>query len=84
MQCSYFNGYMCAVYGIVFCKEEDNELLKKNERFPSLVLQLMYDMFGIKNVQQLDDKMILVTLDNSTAKLDPFNVVSDQLVTAKQ
>ena len=50
MQCSYFNGYMCAMYGIVFCKEEDNELLKKSERFPSLVLQLMYDMFGIKNV----------------------------------
>ena len=84
MQCSYFNGYMYAVYGIVFCKEEDNELLKKNERFPSLVLQLMYDMFGIKNVQQLDDKMILVTLDNNTAKLDPFNVVSVHLMTAKQ
>ena len=62
---------MCSV-----CKQDDNELLKKNERFSSLVLQLMYDMFGSKNVQQSDDKMIQVTLDNNTAKLDPFNVVS--------
>ena len=60
----------------MFCKQDDNEVLKKNERFPSLVLQLMYDMFGSKNVQQSDDKMIQVTLDNNTAKLDPFNVVS--------
>ena len=61
---------------VVFCKQDDNEVLKKTERFPSLVLQLMYDMFGSKNVQQSDDKMIHVTLDNNTAKLDPFNVVS--------
>lgn len=56
------------------CKQEDSEMIKKNERFPLLVLQLMYDMFGIKNVQQSDDKMIHVTLDNNTAKLDPLNV----------
>ena len=62
---------------VVFCKQDDNEVLKKTERFPSLVLQLMYDVFGIKNVQQSDDdKMIHVTLDNNTAKLDPFSVVS--------
>ena len=60
----------------MFCKQDDDEVLKKNERFPSLVLQLMYDMFGIKNVQRSDDKMIHVTLDNSTAKLDPYSVVS--------
>ena len=60
----------------MFCKQDDNEVLKKNKRFPSLVLQLMYDMFGSKNVHQSDDKMIQVTLDNNTAKLDPFNVVS--------
>ena len=69
-------SYMCVVCVIVFCKPEDNEIIKKSERFPSLVLQLMYDMFGLKNVQQSDDKMIHVTLDNNTAKLDPFNVVS--------
>ena len=53
-----------------------NNFFQKNERFPFLVLQLMYDMFGSKNVQQSDDKMIHVTLDNNTAKLDPSNVVS--------
>ena len=60
----------------VSCKDEEDEVVKKAERFPSLVLQLMYDMFGINNVQQSEDKMIHVTLDNNTAKLDPFNVVS--------
>ena len=61
---------------VVSCKQDDDEVLKKNERFPLLVLQLMYDMFGIKNVHRSDDKMIHVTLDSSTAKLDPYSVVS--------
>ena len=69
-----------AVCGMVFCEEENSELLKNK----TLALQSMYDMFGIKNVQQLDDNMIFVTLDNNTAKLNPFNVVSVKLVTAKQ
>ena len=57
---SYFNGNIYAVCGMVFCKE-DNDKLLKNKAFPSLTLQLIYDMLGIKNVQQLYDKMILVT-----------------------
>ena len=59
--------------------KEDEEVVKKDEKFPSLVLQLMYDMFGMKNVHQSADKMIHVTLDNNTAKLDSFNVVSSLL-----
>ena len=50
--------------------KDDEEVVKKDEKFPSLVLQLMYDTFGMKNVQQSADKMIHVTLDNDTAKLD--------------
>ena len=72
----YFIVCINCSFWIVSCKQDDDEVLKKTEKFPSLVLQLMYDMFGIKNVQQSDDKMIRVTLDNSTAMLDPFNVVS--------
>ena len=77
-------GFVCILscvhcFGIVTCKQEDSEMIKKHEKFPLLVLQLMYDMFGIKNVQQSDDKMIHVTLDNNTAKLDPLNVVSIHL-----
>ena len=63
-------------FGIVSYKQEESDVIKKTEIFPSLVLQLMYDMFGIKNVQQSDDNMIHVILDNNIAKLDPFSVVS--------
>ena len=65
------------------CKPEDDDIVvKKGEKFPSLVLQLMYDMFGKKNVEQSADNMIHITLDNSTAKLDPFIVVSVYYMTA--
>ena len=68
--------YLCLLLWIVSMKQDDEEIVKKDEKFPSLVLQLMYDMFGMKNVEQSTDKMIRVTLDNNTAKLDPFDVVS--------
>ena len=40
---NYFNGNIYAVCGMVFCEKESSELLR-NKTFPSLALQLMYDM----------------------------------------
>ncbi|XP_065901282.1 cleavage and polyadenylation specificity factor subunit 3-like [Dysidea avara] len=48
------------------------EELKKEDEFPSLVLQLMCDMFGDNNVQKSSDHTIRIAMDNCMATLDPF------------
>ena len=55
--------------------EDTTEEIKKEDEFPSLVLQLMCDMFGDNNVQKSSDGIIRIAMDNTMATLDPFALV---------
>ena len=61
--------------------EDPEEELKKEDEFPSLVLQLMCDMFGDNNVQKSADSTIRIAMDNCMATLDPFALVIYTLCT---
>ena len=49
--------------------EDPEEELKKEDEFPSLIFQLMCDMFGDNNVQKSADSTIRIAMDN-TVKSD--------------
>ena len=55
--------------------EDPEEELKKEDEFPSLVLQLMCDMLGDNNVQKAADSTMCIAMDNFIAKVDPLALV---------